>query len=126
MSFGFGSSTAASIWVARKTRFVPSSANSSARTDVGLPITTGIIMWGKTTTSRIGIMGSLSIVFWITSSFAIPRLFRPRRSSSSQGAGHSLSDANLRHWFQLRLQVVTGPLTGFFQEGEGDVLVLHH
>src|SRR5688500_4685454 len=57
MSLAVGSSTAASIWVARKTRLEPSSPCSSARTEDGRPMTKGIIMWGNTTTSRIGIIG---------------------------------------------------------------------
>ena len=32
----------------------------SARVDEGRPMTNGIIMWGKTTTSRSGTMGSVS------------------------------------------------------------------
>ena len=60
MSEGCGSSTAASCCAARKIRLSLPSACSSARVDEGRPMTNGIIMWGKTTTSRSGTMGSVS------------------------------------------------------------------
>jgi len=44
--------------VARKIFFSPASASSSARTLLSRPTTNGVIMWGKITTSRIGIIGS--------------------------------------------------------------------
>ena len=60
MSLGLGSSLAASFWAARKIRLSFVSACSSARVDEGRPMTNGIIMWGKTTTSRRGTIGSVS------------------------------------------------------------------
>src|SRR4051812_40254298 len=60
MSSGRGSSTDASCCAARKIRLSFSSACSSARVDEGLPMTNGIIMCGKTTTSRRGTIGRVS------------------------------------------------------------------
>ena len=53
-------STDASCCAARKIRLSFMSACSSARVDDGRPITNGIIMCGKTTTSLSGTMGSVS------------------------------------------------------------------
>ena len=58
--FRRGSSTDASCWAARKIRLSLSSACSSARVELGRPMTNGIIMCGKTTTSRNGTIGSVS------------------------------------------------------------------
>src|SRR3982750_1519760 len=60
MSSGRGSSTEASCCAARKIRLSLPSACSSARVEEGRPITNGIIMCGKTTTSRSGTIGSVS------------------------------------------------------------------
>src|SRR3954466_7613008 len=60
MSSGRGSSTEASCCAARKMRLSLSSACSRARVEEGRPITNGIIMCGKTTTSRSGTIGSVS------------------------------------------------------------------
>src|ERR1700692_1843852 len=60
MSSGRGSSTEASCCAARKIRLSLRSACSSARVDEGRPMTNGIIMCGKTTTSRKGTIGSVS------------------------------------------------------------------
>src|SRR6185295_16880249 len=60
MSSGRGSSTDASCCAARKMRLSLSSACSSARVDDGRPMTNGIIMCGKTTTSRSGTIGRVS------------------------------------------------------------------
>src|SRR5205085_12650441 len=60
MSSGRGSSTDASCCAARKIRLSLRSACSSARVEEGRPITNGIIMCGKTTTSRSGTIGSVS------------------------------------------------------------------
>src|SRR6476660_2539029 len=60
MSFGCGSSMAASCWAARKIFLSLPSACSSARVDDGRPMTNGIIMCGKTTTSRSGTIGRVS------------------------------------------------------------------
>src|SRR6476646_2519282 len=62
MSSGRGSSIDASCWAARKIFLSRASACSSARVDEGRPITNGIIMCGKTTTSRKGTTGSVS--YW--------------------------------------------------------------
>src|SRR5947209_2061057 len=58
ISSGRGSSTEASCWVARKIFLSPASASSSARTLDSRPTTKGVIMYGKMTTSRMGIMGN--------------------------------------------------------------------
>src|SRR4051812_25294193 len=60
MSSGRGSSTEASCCAARKIRLSLSSAWSRARVDDGRPMTNGIIMCGKTTTSRSGTIGRVS------------------------------------------------------------------
>src|SRR3954468_21988003 len=60
MSSGRGSSTDASCCAARQIRLSLRSACSSARVDDGRPITNGIIMCGKTTTSRSGTIGRVS------------------------------------------------------------------
>src|SRR5437763_333680 len=57
ISFGFGSSVEASCCVARKIFLSPAIASSRARTLDSRPTTKGVIMYGKMTTSRIGIMG---------------------------------------------------------------------
>ena len=54
---GLGSSIEASCWVARKIFLSPASASSSARTLDSRPTTKGVIMYGKMTTSRMGIIG---------------------------------------------------------------------
>jgi hypothetical protein len=51
----------ASCWVARKIFLSAARASSSASTLDSRPTTNGVIMWGKMTTSRIGIMGSLRV-----------------------------------------------------------------
>ena len=58
ISFGLGSSVEASCWVARKIFLSPAMASSSARTLDSRPTTNGVIMYGKMTTSRMGIIGS--------------------------------------------------------------------
>src|SRR5579862_5304282 len=57
ISSGRGSSTLASCCVARKILRSPASASSSARTLDSRPTTNGVIMNGKITTSRMGIIG---------------------------------------------------------------------
>src|SRR5206468_492464 len=59
MSSAFGSSTEASCCVARKIFRSPERASSRARTLDSRPTTNGVIIWGKMTMSRIGIIGSL-------------------------------------------------------------------
>src|SRR5205823_284144 len=61
----------ASCWVARKIFLSAASASSSARTLDSRPTTNGVIMKGKMTTSRMGIIGNLrdskrSLVVWGT------------------------------------------------------------
>jgi hypothetical protein len=51
----------ASCWVARKIFLSAASASSRARTLDSRPTTNGVIMKGKMTTSRMGIMGSFLV-----------------------------------------------------------------
>ncbi len=69
ISSGPGLSRVASCWAERKIRFPFTSAYSRALMEEGRPMTNGIIMWGKTTTSRSGTMGRVSI----TSAFSLSR-----------------------------------------------------
>ena len=57
ISLGRGSSIEASCWVARKIFLSPAIASSRARTLDSRPTTNGVIMYGKMTTSRMGIIG---------------------------------------------------------------------
>src|ERR1017187_7637105 len=57
ISLGLGSSIEASCWVARKIFLSPAMASSNARTLDSRPTTNGVIMYGKMTTSRMGIIG---------------------------------------------------------------------
>ena len=61
ISSGAGLSRVASCWAERKMRLPLTSAYSSALIELGRPMTNGIIMCGKTTTSRSGTMGRVSI-----------------------------------------------------------------
>src|SRR5271165_345751 len=58
MSLALGSSMEASCCVARKILRSDASASSRARTLDSRPTTKGVIMYGKITTSRIGLIGS--------------------------------------------------------------------
>ena len=69
ISSGPGLSRVASCWAERKIRLPFTSAYSRALMELGRPITNGIIMWGKTTTSRSGTIGRVSI----TSTFSLSR-----------------------------------------------------
>src|SRR5579872_549032 len=51
----------ASCWVARKIFLSAARASSRARTLDSRPTTNGVIIWGKMTTSRMGIMGSFLV-----------------------------------------------------------------
>src|ERR1700691_3143544 len=55
----------ASCWVTRKIFLSPASASSSARTDASRPTMNGVIICGKMTISRTGIIGTR-----LTSSFS--------------------------------------------------------
>src|SRR5581483_2616381 len=59
----------ASCWVARKIFLSDASASSRARTLDSRPTTNGVIMYGKMTTSRMGIIGSR-----LVSNFSFPWL----------------------------------------------------
>src|SRR5580658_163324 len=58
ISLGLGSSVEASCCVARKIFLSPAIASSRARTLDSRPTTNGVIIYGKMTTSRMGIIGS--------------------------------------------------------------------
>src|SRR2546422_215587 len=57
ISLGLGSSMEASCCVARKIFLSPAMASSRARTLDSRPTTNGVIIYGKMTTSRMGIIG---------------------------------------------------------------------
>src|ERR1035441_2308198 len=106
MSSALGSSTEASCWVARKILRSPVSASSSARTLDSRPTTNGVIIWGKMTMSRIGIIGSLrtSPVKTIFAWFAMlspldlppPQMIQPAAKASSDcNASRPLGDPAL-------------------------------
>src|ERR1043166_2908446 len=64
----------ASCWVARKIFLSPAMASSRARTLDSRPTTNGVIMYGKMTTSRIGIIGRRFVSdFSLEVSIALPK-----------------------------------------------------
>src|SRR3954453_5907988 len=70
----------ASCWVARKILRSEARASSRARTLDSRPTINGVIMYGKMTTSRMGIIGSLRAsnfsLIWVTESpFSLVLLF---------------------------------------------------
>src|SRR4051794_35024653 len=76
ISFGLGSSMEASCWVARKIFLSPAIASSNARTLDSRPTTNGVIMYGKMTTSRMGIIGRRFVSdFSFEVSITLPRGF---------------------------------------------------
>src|SRR5437763_12778171 len=85
--FGFGSSVEASCCVARKIFLSPAIASSRARTLDSRPTTNGVIMYGKMTTSRMGIMGRRLVSdFSFDVSIASVLLYEFRRRRSHQAA----------------------------------------
>src|SRR6516165_1095677 len=71
----------ASCCVARKIFLSPAMASSNARTLDSRPTTNGVIMYGKMTTSRMGIMGSFLVSNfsrWVTNN----RLITPGRKAA--------------------------------------------
>src|SRR5438270_7543150 len=92
----------ASCWVARKIFLSAASAASRARTLDSRPTTNGVIIKGKMTTSRMGIIGS-----FLLSNFSLAVV---TRAPNPTGASHFI---NL-------------PLPGFFHHGQGSVTLLHH
>ena len=68
----------ASCWVARKIFLSPAMASSSARTLDSRPTTNGVIMYGKMTTSRMGIIGRRFVSdFSFEVSIVLPRGIDP-------------------------------------------------
>jgi hypothetical protein len=71
--------------VARKIFRSPLNASSSARTLDARPTTNGVIMWGKITMSRIGIIGSRrtspfkTVLDWFAMVLSVKRAIRCRR-----------------------------------------------
>src|SRR5216684_3866701 len=96
MSPALGSSIEASCWVARNIFLSLARASSSARTLDSRPTTNGVIMYGKMTTSRMGIMGNFLL------------------SNFSLGFDNSVS----RLWSRLACR--------FLDHGQRDVPLLHH
>src|SRR5713226_1716936 len=75
ISSGLGSSTEASCWVARKIFLSPARASSSARTEASRPTMNGVIICGKMTMSRTGIIGTrFNSVFSRLNMFSLVRL----------------------------------------------------
>src|SRR3984885_1681299 len=90
MSLGLGSSIDASCWVARKIFLSPASASSRAWTLDSRPTTNGVIMYGKMTTSLMGIIGSFLLSnFSLGLGFdnSVSRLWSQSRVYLLQGAG---------------------------------------
>src|SRR5215471_10671175 len=117
ISSGFGSSMEASCCVARKIFLSPAMASSSARTLDSRPTTNGVIMYGKMTTSRMGIIGRRFVSdFSFEVSIELP--------------------SGLPRWYtiavhtrtQLAVRLLCGPalLTGLFQYCKTDFLREHH
>src|SRR5438309_6849132 len=85
----------ASCWVARKIFLSPDMASSNARTLDSRPTTNGVIMYGKMTTSRMGIIGRRFVSdFSFEVSIVLPRgnawPLVPRRIRFQGGLGRRL------------------------------------
>src|SRR5438876_11600761 len=111
----------ASCWVARKIFLSPAMASSRARTLDSLPTTNGVIMNGKITTSRMGIIGSRFVSDF---SFEV---------SISLDVGFRMPDfrcwrRNVRHGERAGIRNPTCeiPLAGFFEQRQADLLGQHH
>src|ERR1035437_8099105 len=80
----------ASCWLARKIFLSPAMASSSARTLDSRPTTNGVIMYGKMTTSRMGIIGRRFVSDF---SFEVSIVFRrgtdPALERFPVGVGHA-------------------------------------
>src|SRR5581483_5388797 len=118
----------ASCWVARKIFLSAARASSSARTLDSRPTTKGVIMCGKMTTSRIGIMGSFLLsnfsLAWLTGSpksCVLPdsNCRFPARSRRANFTAGRLGLTNLTGVQGLRLP-------RFFHHGERNIAFLHH
>src|SRR5215813_13938065 len=105
ISSGRGSSTLASCCVARKIFLSPASASSIARTLDSRPTRNGVIMCGKMTTSRIGIIGKRRV-----SDFSL---------EVSMGKILGLGTEN-------QDPALIPRLTCFFKQGHVDLLSHHH
>src|ERR1700730_7181534 len=111
ISSGRGSSTEASCCVARKIFLSAASASSKARTLDSRPTTKGVIIYGKITTSRIGIMGKRRVSDF-SLEVSIEELFPGSRSTvhfvelrnqiNKQRANGSASLLQQRHVYLLR------------------------
>src|SRR5260370_10516953 len=113
MSPALGSSMLASCWVARNIFLSLARACSSARTLDSRPTTNGVIMYGKMTTSRMGIIGSFLLSnFSLGFDNSVSRLWSSFMAAPSWR--RALCDAR-------------GVLTCcFFDHGQRDVPFLHH
>src|SRR5208282_5875778 len=105
MSPALGSSMLASCWVARNILRSAVSASSSARTLDSRPTTNGVIMYGKITMSRMGIMGSLRGSFLSREVVIVPPLLRQAqigvRGRQDGSYGHCIAERDLRLDFVL-------------------------
>src|SRR5437764_10751947 len=109
ISLGLGSSVEASCWVARKIFLSPVMASSRARTLDSRPTTKGVIIYGKMTTSRIGIIGRR-----LVSDFSLEVSMDIEVSSNWQPGRLSHSCARL-HPARIRL-------SRFLKQGQADLL----
>src|SRR5271166_595636 len=124
ISPALGSSMLASCWVARKIFLSLARASSSARTLDSRPTTNGVIMYGKMTTSRMGIIGS-----FLLSNFSLGFDNAVSRLWSVLAAGRWLLVVG-RSLFQLandqRLTTNDQSACRFLDHGQRDVPLLHH
>src|SRR5258707_10800678 len=126
MSPALGSSMLASCWVARNIFLSLARASSSARTLESRPTTNGVIMYGKMTTSRMGIMGSRFVSDF---SFEVSINVGEVRKSGSQEFWKQLNSTRRSSTFlasRLLDFPASGRLARFFKYRHADLLVHDH
>src|ERR1700733_15264511 len=107
----------ASCWVARKIFLSAARASSRARTLDSRPTTNGVIIKGKMTTSRMGIIGS-----FFDSNFSLDVVTQSPRSvlNDSQCA------ALVVRFLQPKVSLLSLPLSRLLQCGHGSAAFLDH
>src|ERR1035437_1964719 len=123
MSPALGSSMLASCWVARNIFLSPARASSSARTLDSRPTTKGVIMYGKMTTSRMGIMGS-RFVSDLSLEVSILEEYRPGTRDIRNG--HPRSRLRFPEFAYSRFLKVAYVLASLFEQGHVDLLRHDH
>src|SRR3954463_2774541 len=109
----------ASCWVARKIFLSPAIASSKARTLDSRPTTKGVIMNGKMTTSRMGIIGSRFVSDFSFEVSILVRDFGFQMSDVGCLSGklrcteHGFTTSEIRH---------PPLLSGFFEQRQADLL----